>query len=83
MDAAGYYWSAGVSAGCLNRMAPDGTIERKLHLPMAAPTMPCFGGPDLKTLFVTSLAKNGQAGTIVAMQVDVPGVAVARFGARG
>lgn len=80
MDAAGYYWSAGVSAGCLNRIAPDGSIARKLHLPMAAPTMPCFGGPDMKTLFVTSLTKNGQAGTLVALRVEVPGIAIERFG---
>lgn len=83
-DAEGYYWSAGVSAGCLNRIARDGTIERKVMLPVAAPTMPCFGGPDMKTLFVTSLTRtiDGQArpGGVIAFDVDVPGVPVARFG---
>ncbi|GGH33840.1 calcium-binding protein [Alsobacter metallidurans] len=83
-DAEGYYWSAGVSAGCLNRIAPDGTIDRKLMLPVASPTMPCFGGPDLKTLYVTSLATDRtgvyQAGTLIRFEVDVPGAKVARFG---
>ena len=79
-DMEGFYWSAGVTAGCLNRIGPDGKIERKLHLPMAAPTMPCFGGPQMKTLFVTSLAKGGEAGTLVALEMDVPGVPVGRFG---
>lgn len=80
MDAEGFYWSAGVTAGCLNRIGQDGRIERKLQLPMPAPTMPCFGGPDMKTLFVTSLAKADQPGKLVALRLDVPGVAVARFG---
>ncbi|MBV1701696.1 MAG: SMP-30/gluconolactonase/LRE family protein [Hyphomicrobiales bacterium] len=81
MDREGFYWSAGVSASCLNRIAPDGTIERKLHIPMNAPTMPCFGGPDLRTLYVTSLARGGQDGTVLALEVDVPGTVSPRFGA--
>ena len=80
MDAEGFYWSAGVSAGCLNRIGPDGRIQRKLYLPVAAPTMPCFGGPEMKTLFVTSLAKGDEMGTVLALEVDVPGVPVGRFG---
>lgn len=85
-DVDGYYWSAGVTAGCLNRIAPDGRIDRRVVLPVPAPTMPCFGGPDLKTLFVTSLTSNrGGAdvtGTVIAFPVDVPGAPVARFGER-
>ncbi len=86
MDSEGYYWSAGVSAGCLNRIAPDGTIERKVTLPLAAPTMPCFGGDDLKTLFVTSLDSDRlgirQPGTLISFRVDVAGAPVGRFGAK-
>jgi sugar lactone lactonase YvrE len=85
-DAGGRYWSAGVSAGCLNCYAPDGTIERKLVLPMPAPTMPCFGGPDLRTLYVTSLTtdRTGEkvAGTLVGLDAGVAGTPVARFGER-
>lgn len=79
MDQAGFYWSAGVSAGRLNRIAPNGEIAQCLATPCAAPTMPCFGGPDLKTLFLTSLAKDGAPGGLYAMEVDAPGVPVARF----
>lgn len=79
-DVEGYYWSAGVSAGCLNRIAPDGTIERKLMLPAAAPTMPCFGGPDMKTLYVTSITRARSIGTVLALRVDVAGVPVGYFG---
>jgi sugar lactone lactonase YvrE len=87
-DEEGYYWSAGISAGVLNRWAPDGTLDRSIPLPCAHPTAPCFGGPDLRTVFVTSLrhdlppevlADKPLSGGIFAVQVDVPGVPVSRF----
>lgn len=82
-DAEGYYWSAGVSAGCLNRIAPDGTIERKIAVPAPAPTMPCFGGPDLKTVYVTSLTRpGGAAGTLMRFRSEIAGAPVAFFGAQ-
>jgi len=83
-DAEGFYWSAGVSAGVLNRIAPDGTIVSRIPVPLAAPTMPCFGGPDLKTLYVTSLTSDRlgpkEGGTLISFRVDVPGAPIARFG---
>jgi sugar lactone lactonase YvrE len=88
VDVQGFYWSAGVSAGVLNRWAPDGRLDRTVPLPCAAPTMPCFGGPDLRTIFVTSLrhglsdkvlAANPLSGGVFAVAVDVPGVPVGRF----
>jgi sugar lactone lactonase YvrE len=86
VDADGYYWSAGVTAGCLNRIAPDGSLERKIMLPIAAPSMPCFGGPDLRTLYITSLTSDRlgrlEPGTLAALRVEVPGVPVGRFGER-
>jgi sugar lactone lactonase YvrE len=72
----------------LNRWAPDGTLDRSIPLPVSNPTCPCFGGPDLKTIFVTSLrhdlpddvlAAKPASGGIVALRVDVAGVPVARF----
>lgn len=54
-DATGDYWSAGVSAGRINRFAADGTLAEFHRMPVPAPTMPCFGGADFRTLFVTSL----------------------------
>lgn len=87
-DERGYYWSAGVSAGVLNRWAPDGSLDCSIPLPCSNPTAPCFGGPDLRTIFVTSLrhdvpaevlAEKPLSGGIFAVQVDVPGVPVAAF----
>jgi sugar lactone lactonase YvrE len=57
VDAQGHYLSAGVSAGCLNRFAPDGRLLSKLSLPCRAPTMPCFGGAGGQDLFITSLVR--------------------------
>jgi sugar lactone lactonase YvrE len=54
-DIEGNYWSAGVSSARLNRFSPDGRLLESVPVPVAAPTMPCFAGPDLRTLFVTSL----------------------------
>jgi sugar lactone lactonase YvrE len=87
-DAEGCYWSAGVSAARLNRFAPDGKLLASYPVPVGAPTMPCFGGADLKTLFVTSLragrapellAKYPLTGTLIATRVDVAGSPVTRF----
>jgi sugar lactone lactonase YvrE len=86
-DLAGTYWSAGFSANCFNCIAPDGSLLEKLPVP-AAPTMPCFGGDDMKTLFFTSLtvhvsdavnAKYPLNGSVFMARVDVPGTPVAMF----
>lgn len=54
MDVDGSYWSAGVSAGRLNRYAPDGRLVEAIDLPVQAPTMPAFGPADIGVMFVTS-----------------------------
>ena len=59
VDSDGTYLSAGVSAGCLNRLSPQGAWLGHMPLPVRAPTMPCFGGPRGRTLFVTSLVRPG------------------------
>ena len=88
IDVEGYYWSAGISAGVLNRWSPDGRLDRSIPLPCSNPTAPCFGGPDLKTIFVTSLrhdlppdvlAAKPLSGGIFAIEVDVPGVPIGRY----
>lgn len=55
VDTDGNYWSAGVSAGVLNCFAPDGNLLHAIPMPVDKPTMPCFCGPDLDTLVVTSI----------------------------
>lgn len=88
VDVEGCYWSAGISAGVLNRWTPDGRLDRSIPLPCSNPTAPCFGGPDLTTIYVTSLrhdlppevlAAKPLSGGIFAVEVDVPGVPIARY----
>ena len=88
VDQDGFYWSAGISAGVLNRWSPAGRLVRSIPLPCSNPTAPCFGGPDLKTIFITSLrhdlsaevlAAKPLSGGIFSIRVDVPGVPISRF----
>ncbi len=78
-DIDGNYWSAGVSSGHLNQFDAQGELVQHLALPMKAPTMPCFGGHDMATLFVTSLSFNHQeedfeayplSGGVIAIKTD-------------
>jgi len=55
VDTDGNYWSAGVSAGLLNCFAPDGNLLEAIRMPVDKPTMPCFCGPELDQLVVTSI----------------------------
>jgi sugar lactone lactonase YvrE len=57
VDAENQYWSAGVSAGKINRVDPSGHIAQSFNVPCRAPTMCEFGGPNLDTLFITSLIR--------------------------
>ena len=66
VDADGNYWSAGVSAGVLNCFAPDGSLKQAIKLPCPKPTMPCFCGPELDQLVVTSLKPSNCPSDIVS-----------------
>ncbi len=88
VDMNGDYWSCGVSAGVLNRFDRDGDILETIPLPVPRPTMCCFGGPDMKSLFITSLRVNVPqevldrhpwTGGILTMRTDVAGAPVHRF----
>jgi sugar lactone lactonase YvrE len=90
-DTAGGYWSAGISAGCLNRFDCEGQRLQRIELPEPRPTMPCFGGPDMQTLFVTAAshgldaatrARHPAAGRLLMLRLAVAGVAVQRFADR-
>ncbi|MFN3133026.1 SMP-30/gluconolactonase/LRE family protein [Roseibium sp.] len=55
VDASGNYWSGGVSSGVVNCFAPNGELLEAIKMPVQRPTMPCFCGPDLDHLIVTSI----------------------------
>ena len=83
MDSQGGYWVAMFEGARLLRFAADGSLTREVALPVRCPTMPCFGGADLKTLFITTarekraadeLAREPLAGCVLQLRVDVPGL---------
>jgi L-arabinonolactonase len=57
VDVDGFLWNAQVYDGQLVRYAPDGKVDRVIEMPVKKVTSVMFGGPDLDTLFVTSMAK--------------------------
>jgi L-arabinonolactonase len=57
VDAEGFLWNALVYAGKIVRYAPDGGVDRVIDMPVKKVTSVMFGGPNLDTLFVTSMAK--------------------------
>jgi sugar lactone lactonase YvrE len=83
VDAEGAYWAAMFEGQRLLRLAPDGRVLQELPLPVRCPTMPCFGGADLRTLFVTTsrenrpvaeLAAQPLAGCVLWTRVETPGL---------
>lgn len=84
VDSQGYLWNAKWGGSCVVRHAPDGSIDRIVEVPVSQVTCPAFGGADLKTLFITTAAKNltaeqlaveKVAGGLFAIDVDVAGQA--------
>jgi L-arabinonolactonase len=54
VDTEGGFWVAIIDGGRVERYWPDGTLDLVLELPVSRPTMPMLGGPDGRTLYVTS-----------------------------
>jgi L-arabinonolactonase len=59
VDEDGGYWIACVYGSTVLRVTPDGTVDRRIDLPVTKPTMPAFGGPDRSTLFITTIGGGG------------------------
>ena len=88
VDSEGCYWSAQYEGQRLLRLSPTGEVLAEVATPVPCPTMPCFGGLDLKTLFITTsrqgrsppeLAQYPGAGGVFAMRVEVAGLGVNLF----
>lgn len=83
VDSEGFVWSAQWRGSSVVRYAPDGRIDRVVKLPVSRVTCPALGGKDLKTLYITTarenmtadeLAREPTAGSVFAIEVDVPGL---------
>jgi L-arabinonolactonase len=82
-DAEGYLWCAIFDGGCIVRFAPDGRLDRTVPMPVSRPTAVTFGGPHLRTMYVTTarfrlapekLAAEAHSGGLLALDVGVAGL---------
>ena len=88
VDVLGNYYTAMYEGRLVCKFAPDGTLLAEMPTPAQCPTMVCFGGDDLKTLYLTS-RRHGRStaelealplsGCVFAMRVEVPGLPVNFF----
>ena len=83
IDSEGFMWNAQWGGGRVVRYSPTGKIDRVIKVPVSLPTCPALGGKDLKTLYITSsrenftpaqIAAEPLAGSVFAIDVDVPGL---------
>jgi len=83
VDSMGNLWVGVWNGGRIVRFQPDGTSLPSIPVPGALNvTKVAFGGPDLRTAYITTARKNTppdrlaqmpQAGSLFSFQVDVPG----------
>lgn len=64
VDTDGCYWMAGVSGWQVVRITPQGAVDQVIEMPIERPSKPMFGGPDLTTLYVTSISAGLSPGSV-------------------
>jgi sugar lactone lactonase YvrE len=88
VDAAGDVWCAFWDGAHVTRFGPDGTVRERLDVPVLRPTSVAFGGPGLRTMFITSASHGltgqqiGQwpsSGGVLRRRAAVPGLPVRVF----
>lgn len=87
-DSEGCIWNAEWDGARVVRYTPDGKIDRIVSVPARRATCAAFGGPDLKTLYITSawdrMSKEEReawplSGDLFAVEVDVSGLPDPKF----
>ena len=85
VDVEGNYYVAMFEGARICKLSPEGVELASIPVPAQCPTMPCFGGDDLKTLYITTARYNRsdaelqiypQSGCVFSMRLDVPGLPV-------
>jgi sugar lactone lactonase YvrE len=88
VDAEGGVWVCLFGGGAVRRYREDGALDAVIPMPVTNPTSLAFGGPDLRTLYVTSarhgmsseqLAAEPEAGAVLALEPGVAGLPGNRF----
>jgi len=71
--ASGNICLATLVSGCITFVSPDGAVVRQVKMPDIYPTNICFGGPDLRTAYITL----SLTGRLVAVPWPEPGLRLA------
>jgi sugar lactone lactonase YvrE len=88
VDAEGGIWVCLFGGAAIRRYTPKGRLDAAVPLPTTNPTSPVFGGPDLRTLYVTTarhhltpdqLAAEPLAGALLALDPGIRGLPGHRF----
>ncbi|MBW6392518.1 SMP-30/gluconolactonase/LRE family protein [Billgrantia antri] len=88
VDSEGCYWSALYDGGRIVRFSPEGEPVAEHEVPCPHPTMVAFGGPDLRTLYITTATQHldaegkarwPQAGSLLQMRTGGEGLAEPGF----
>ncbi|HEX3104029.1 MAG TPA: SMP-30/gluconolactonase/LRE family protein [Terriglobales bacterium] len=87
VDSEGFLWNCRFFGGCIVRVAPDGKIDRVVEMPVRNVTTCTFGGPDLRTLYITTASNDAAAGDrlaggLFALRTDVAGQPENRYSLR-
>lgn len=92
IDSQGFIWNAKWGGSRVVRYTPDGAIDHIIEIPTPNVTSCCFGGKDMKTLFITTAIGNidhfveGQSleaesgGEVFAVELSVSGGRTHYFG---
>ena len=75
VDESGGVWVAMGEGGGIARFDPDGALGEVVDVPASFVTSLCFGGEDMRDLYVTAVADAG-GGTLFHGRSDVPGLPV-------
>ena len=78
LDSEGFLWNCRYFGSCIVRVAPGGEVERIIEMPVRNVTTCTFGGPNLRTLYVTTASNDAApgdrlAGGLFAIETDVAG----------
>jgi len=79
IDTEGYLWNCRYGGSCILRVAPDGSVDRVVEMPVSNLTNCTFGGTDGNILYVTSAAPDSGkwerfGGCLFAIETNVSGL---------
>lgn len=84
VDSEGFLWNARWGGGAVIRISPEGKLVETIEVPgVTRVSCPAFGGPDYRTLYLTTARENmapeevdsqPHAGSVFAIDIEVPGL---------